>query len=35
MNPLLGIFLHALGGLAAGRFYIPYNRVRNWAWEVY
>jgi L-rhamnose-H+ transport protein len=35
MNPLLGIVYHAIGGFAAGSFYIPYNRVRNWAWEVY
>lgn len=35
MNPILGIFYHAVGGFAAGSFYIPYNRVRNWAWEVY
>ena len=35
MNPILGIFYHAIGGFAAGSFYIPYNRVRNWAWEVY
>ncbi|MCK4750529.1 MAG: L-rhamnose/proton symporter RhaT [Bacteroidales bacterium] len=35
MNPLLGITYHAIGGFAAGSFYIPYSRVRNWAWEVY
>ncbi len=34
-NPFLGVFLHAIGGLAAGSFYIPYKRVRGWAWEVY
>lgn len=34
-NPFLGVILHALGGLAAGSFYIPYKRVRNWAWESY
>ncbi len=31
----LGVFLHALGGYAAGSFYIPFKRVRNWAWESY
>jgi len=31
----LGVFLHALGGFAAGSFYIPFRRVRNWAWESY
>ena len=35
MNPILGIFYHALGGFAAGSFYIPFKKVRNWAWEVY
>jgi L-rhamnose-H+ transport protein len=24
-----------LGGLAAGSFYIPFKRVKNWAWESY
>ena len=35
MNPVLGIFLHALGGYAAGSFYIPFRKVKNWAWESY
>ncbi len=35
MNPILGIFFHAVGGFAAGSFYIPYSKVKNWAWEVY
>lgn len=35
MNPLLGVFFHAVGGLAAGSFYIPFKKVRNWAWESY
>ena len=35
MNPLFGIILHAIGGLAAGSFYIPYRRVKNWSWESY
>ena len=35
MNPLLGITYHAIGGFAAGSFYIPFSRVKNWAWEVY
>mgnify|MGYP001067802026 FL=1 len=34
-DPFLGVFLHALGGFAAGSFYIPYKKVRGWAWEVY
>ena len=34
-NPFLGILLHALGGLAAGSFYLPFKKVRKWAWESY
>ncbi|MBI5091763.1 MAG: L-rhamnose/proton symporter RhaT [Candidatus Hydrogenedentes bacterium] len=34
-NPVLGVILHAIGGLAAGSFYIPYKGVRRWAWESY
>jgi L-rhamnose-H+ transport protein len=34
-NPLLGVFFHWLGGLASGSFYVPYRRVRAWAWETY
>ena len=35
MNPFLGIILHSIGGLAAGSFYIPFKKVRSWAWESY
>jgi L-rhamnose-H+ transport protein len=34
-NPLLGVFFHWLGGLAAASFYVPYRRVRGWSWEVF
>ncbi len=34
-NPLLGVFLHWLGGLASASFYVPYRGVKNWAWETY
>ena len=34
-NPLLGVFFHWLGGLASASFYVPYRRVRAWAWETY
>jgi L-rhamnose-H+ transport protein len=34
-NPLLGVFFHWLGGLASGSFYVPYRRVKSWAWETY
>jgi len=32
-NPFLGVRLHATGGLAAGTFYIPFKKVKGWAWE--
>jgi L-rhamnose-H+ transport protein len=31
----LGVLFHAIGGFAAGSFYIPFKRVKNWAWESY
>src|SRR2546426_11754923 len=34
-NPILGVFLHWLGGLASGSFYVPYRRGKHWAWETY
>ena len=34
-DPVFGIFLHALGGFAAGSFYIPLKKVQVWAWESY
>ena len=32
-NPFLGVFLHAIGGFAAGSFYAPLKKVRQWSWE--
>jgi L-rhamnose-H+ transport protein len=32
---ILGLLLITLGGFAAGSFYIPFKKVRNWAWESY
>jgi L-rhamnose-H+ transport protein len=34
-NPFLGVTLHSVGGLAAGSFYIPFRKVKHWAWESY
>lgn len=33
MQILLGILYHSLGGVASGSFYMPYNKVKGWAWE--
>ena len=35
MNPLLGVLLHAIGGLAAASFYAPLKQVKRWRWESY
>ena len=34
-NPILGVLLHWIGGLAAASFYIPYRAVKRWSWETY
>jgi L-rhamnose-H+ transport protein len=34
-NAFLGVFLHWLGGLASGSFYVPYKGVKKWSWETY
>ncbi|HEX8549349.1 MAG TPA: L-rhamnose/proton symporter RhaT [Cytophagaceae bacterium] len=35
MKPILGTLFHAVGGLAAASFYIPYSKVKDWPWELY
>jgi L-rhamnose-H+ transport protein len=35
MRVLLGIIFHSIGGFASGSFYMPYNKVKGWAWESY
>src|SRR5208282_6331519 len=34
-NPPLGVLIFALGGLAGAVFYLPFKKVKNWAWESY
>ena len=34
-NPFLGVMIFALGGLTGAVFYLPFKRVKNWAWESY
>jgi len=34
-NPIIGVVFHWLGGLASGSFYVPFRKVRSWAWETY
>ena len=35
MNVLLGIIFHSIGGFASGSFYMPFKKVKGWAWESY
>ena len=35
MAVIWGVVLHALGGFASGSFYLPYKKVKGWAWESY
>ena len=34
-NPFVGLIYHWIGGLAAASFYLPFKRVKGWAWETY
>ncbi|MDT0651691.1 L-rhamnose/proton symporter RhaT [Autumnicola edwardsiae] len=33
MFVILGLFFHALGGFAAGSFYLPFKLIKTWKWE--
>ncbi|MDB5063196.1 MAG: rhaT [Mucilaginibacter sp.] len=33
MQIFFGILFHFVGGFASGSFYIPYKKVKGWAWE--
>lgn len=35
MNPTAGIILIALGSIGAASFYVPFKKVKSWAWESY
>jgi L-rhamnose-H+ transport protein len=35
MSAIFGVLYHFLGGFASGSFYIPYKKVKGWAWESY
>jgi len=34
-NPALGTLIFVLGGLAGAVFYLPFKKVKGWAWESY
>ena len=35
MEVIFGVIFHFIGGFASGSFYIPYKKVKGWAWESY
>lgn len=35
MNPITGILLISLGSIGAASFYVPFKKVKSWAWESY
>jgi len=35
MNPIAGVLLIALGSIGAASFYVPFKKVKEWAWESY
>jgi len=35
MPVIFGVIFHFIGGFASGSFYIPYKKVKGWAWESY
>jgi len=35
MQIIFGVLFHFIGGFASGSFYIPFKKVKGWAWESY
>ncbi|RYE22246.1 MAG: rhamnose/proton symporter RhaT [Sphingobacteriales bacterium] len=35
MQAVFGVIFHFIGGFASGSFYLPYKKVKGWAWESY
>jgi L-rhamnose-H+ transport protein len=35
MGTFFGVIFHFIGGFASGSFYIPFKKVKGWAWESY
>ncbi|MDB5232440.1 MAG: L-rhamnose/proton symporter RhaT [Chitinophagaceae bacterium] len=35
MQVILGVIFHFIGGFASGSFYMPFKKIRGWAWESY
>ncbi|MDP9230068.1 MAG: rhamnose/proton symporter RhaT, partial [Bacteroidota bacterium] len=35
MQVILGVIFHFIGGFASGSFYMPFKKIKKWAWESY
>ena len=35
MSPIIGVLLISIGSIGAASFYVPFTKVKNWAWESY
>ena len=35
MSQLIGIILHFIGGFSSASFYVPYNFVKKWSWQIF
>ena len=35
IGPLTGILMYVIGGAAGASFYLPFKKVKHWAWESY
>lgn len=35
MDKILGLLFHSIGGFSSGSFYMPFKKVKGWAWESY
>lgn len=35
MQTIYGILFHSIGGFSSGSFYMPFKKVKGWAWESY
>ncbi|MEO8255086.1 MAG: L-rhamnose/proton symporter RhaT, partial [Flavobacterium sp.] len=35
MESILGLLFHSIGGFSSGSFYMPFKKVKGWAWESY
>lgn len=35
MESLIGLLFHSIGGFSSGSFYMPFKKVKGWAWESY